>query len=151
MDREGGSPYLSRFYLLGNRFNNHGIRVSRSWLPFSLYLHQFHRSDDDGALHSHPWRWSVSLILSGGYSEERRVGDNVVRRNMRPWSINVICGSDYHRVDLFGCEAWSLFLAGPKVSTWYFWDRSTKMRAHWRAFVDAKRGVIADAGWEHER
>lgn len=147
MDREGSSPYLSRFYLLGNRFDASGARVGRSRLPFSLYLHKFHRSDDDGALHSHPWRWSFALILRGGYSEERRVGDRVERRFLPPGAVNFIRGSDYHRIDLLERDAWTLFLAGPKVGTWYFWDRDTGRRAHWRAFCDARRGLIPDAGW----
>ncbi|MES1164181.1 MAG: hypothetical protein ABUR63_00370 [Verrucomicrobiota bacterium] len=150
-DREGGSPYLSRWYLLGNRFDTTGIRIGRSWLPISLYLHKFHRSDDDGALHNHPWSWSVAMILSGGYREERRVGDQVVVRYLLPFSINIIRGADYHRVDLPGSESWSLFLAGPRVSTWHFWDRNTKMRAHWRAFVEWRRGQRQDAGWESDR
>jgi hypothetical protein len=149
-DREGGSPYLSRYYIFGSAFDDNGKRVRRSWMPISLFLHKFHRSDDDGALHSHPWRWSIALILRGGYSEERRVGDGVVRRLVRPFRFNFIRGTDYHRVDLLGESAWTLFLAGPKVSTWYFWDRVTKRRVGWKAFITEKRdGVAAD--WENDR
>jgi hypothetical protein len=150
-DREGGSPYLSRWYLLGSVFDDTGKRVARSRLPFSLFLHKFHRSDDDGALHSHPWRWSVAFILRGGYSEERRVGDRVVRRVKLPFQLNLIRGTDFHRVDLLGESCWTLFLAGPKASSWYFWDRFTKKRAGWREFKAEKRGLVADAGWQDDQ
>jgi hypothetical protein len=147
--REMNDPYLSRWYILGTRFDSNGKKLSHSRLPFSLFIHRFHRSDDDGCLHSHPWAWSVALILRGGYSEERRVGDEVIRRLVRPWRLNFIRGTDYHRVDLVGHDAWSLFLAGPKVSTWYFWDRETKRRAEWRSFIAMKRGLEwPTRGWE---
>jgi hypothetical protein len=149
MDREGGTKYLSRWYILGTRFDSAGKKLAHSRLPFSLFVHRFHRSDDDGALHSHPWAWSVALVLRGGYLEERRVGDEVVRRLVKPWRLNVIRGTDYHRVDLVGHDAWSLFMAGPKVSTWYFWDRETKRRVEWRSFIAMKRGLpLPGRGWE---
>ncbi len=157
-DREGGTPYLSRWYLIGAKPDEDAklkgqVVFRETWLtrlPFNLYLHRFHRSDDDGALHNHPWRWSLSFILAGGYSEERRAthGDAVERRMVTPWSFNFIRGTDYHRVDLIESDAWSLFFVGPKVGTWFFWDRATKRRAQWRRFVMAKRGMIPDAGWE---
>lgn len=157
-DREGGTPYLSRWYLIGTRRSDDEdlkgqaaddeLDADERRRPFKLFLHRFHRSDDDGALHSHPWTWAVSFVLVAGYSEERRVGDDVIRRRVRPWTINFLRGADYHRVDLVEEDAWSLFLVGPKVSTWFFWDRNTKQRAEWRPFIRAKRGLIPDAGWE---
>jgi hypothetical protein len=151
-DREGGTPYLSRWYLIGNRPDIDDklagqAKDDASPRRFSLFLHRFHRSDDDGALHNHPWAWSVSLILAGGYWEERRVGDRVVRRLVKPWRINWIGGDTFHRVDLLEGDAWSLFLVGPKVSTWYFWDRYRLQRSQWRDFINAKRGVADDAAW----
>lgn len=35
---------------------------------FNVYLHHFLQSDDDRALHDHPW-WNASLLLSGSYRE----------------------------------------------------------------------------------
>jgi hypothetical protein len=158
-DRDGGSPYLSRWYLIGIRRSDDDRLTGQladtapdHWLarlPFNLFLHRFHRSDDDGALHSHPWSWAVSLVLVGGYREERRVGDSVISRVVKPWSINFLRGEDYHRVDLLEEDAWSLFLVGPKVSTWFFWQRETCMRAQWRRFINAKR-YGTDAGWESD-
>lgn len=159
-DREGGSPYLSRWYLIGKRpvldpelpgqqfADQVAVAKREHRLPFNLFLHRFHRSDDDGALHSHPWAWSLSLVLVGGYSEERRQGDSVVRRLIRPGMFNFIRGTDYHRVDLLEYDTWSLFLVGPKASTWYFWDRYTGKRSPWRDFIAFKRGLSNDARWE---
>ncbi len=145
-DREGGTAYLSRWYLIGEKPAVDPVLAGQSAAAkpdrFQLYLHYFHRSDDDGALHSHPFAWSIALILFGGYSEERRVGNDVVCRVLKPFRFNFLRSSDYHRVDLLNPEgAWSLFLVGPKVTTWYFWDRNTKLRAPWRAFLRTKRGL----------
>jgi hypothetical protein len=155
-DREGGTPYLSRWYLIGKKPEDDPdlkgqIIASEEKKKFDLFLHRFHRSDDDGALHNHPWSWAVSLVLAGGYMEERRVGDKVARRIVRPLSLNFIRGEDYHRVDLIGPDrdAWSLFLVGPRVKTWYFWDRDTKARMQWRSFIEMKqRGEAVGYAWE---
>lgn len=50
-------PYLDRWFI---------IKKNR-W--FNIYLHHFHRSDDDRALHDHPWLFNMSWVLKGGYSE----------------------------------------------------------------------------------
>jgi len=152
-DREGGSPYLSRWYLLGIRREEGGERddapvdVPVVGLPCNPFLHRFHRSDDDGALHSHPWKWSLSFVLVGGYWEDRRVDDAVIRRRVRPFTFNVLRHDTFHRIDLIEEDAWTLFLAGPKTATWYFWDPVTKLHAHWEEFIAEKRGHIERANW----
>lgn len=155
MDREGGSPYLARFYLThpptmpdgsepfdagGNP--REGVRWRDKSAPLSAYVHYFYRGDDDGALHNHPWQWAVSLVLSGGYSEERRVGDRVERRAVRPLSLNVLRSGDFHRVDLLEPErgCWSIFVVGPRFQDWGFWDRVSKKFTPWREFIDNLRG-----------
>ncbi len=55
------APYLRRWYL-----------IPRNPL-LNVYLHQFLASDDDRALHDHPW-WFFSLILKGGYTEVTEAG-----------------------------------------------------------------------------
>lgn len=163
-DREGGSLYLSRFYLFGPRsgewIDGDHVVMHPKWelpakFPVNVFLHKFHRSDDDGALHNHPWKWSVSLILAGGYSEERRhvtekmcdmhekphIVWRVKRREVLPFSLNVIRADDFHRVDLLEKDCWSLFLAGPKSQSWGFWDRISGAYTPWRSFIAQKRGV----------
>jgi hypothetical protein len=129
---DGTSP----FDLWGNP------RVGAVWpaVPWSIYLHRFHRGDIDRELHSHPWRWAVSLVLVGGYIEERRTADGRIEMKVcRPGSINRLKASDFHRVDLRDGEAWTLFLVGPKVAQWYFWDRTTDREIPWREFLASKQ------------
>jgi hypothetical protein len=152
--REVDSPYLSRWYIVGSHRESIELEgqtdeAAISRRPFSLYLHRFHRSDDDGALHSHPHAWGLSLVLAGGYSEERRVGDKVVRRLIKPWRLNFLGKDDYHRVDLIEHDAWTLFLVGPRIQSWFFWDRNSRCRAHWLDFIAAKRNGSSPK-WEYD-
>lgn len=155
-DRMGDSPYLSRFYIFGrpkmadgsDPFERDGSpKVGVIWPTSSIgvYLHKFHRGDDDEELHNHPWRWAVSLILSGGYVEERRFGETVYRRIVRPGMLNFISADDFHRVELRGREAWSLFVVGPKFTGWGFWNRHTGKFTPWRQFINEKRDPTAFA------
>lgn len=99
-----GEPYLERYYLFGL----FGVNV---------YIHRFVASDPDRGLHDHPWSWSASLVLVGGYREIRQQGD----RYLRPGRINVIRGTDFHRVILkSGREAWTLFVHGRRTKGWGF-------------------------------
>jgi hypothetical protein len=150
-DREGISPYLSRYYLLGrphmpdgsDPIDEFGSPKKGAIFPngIHVYLHKFHRSDQDVALHNHPWHWARSLILAGGYSEERRTADRQVTRTTKmPGSFVRIDADDYHRVDLLEKDSWSLFIAGPKKSSWNFWDRHTGEIVHWREYIARIRG-----------
>lgn len=128
-----GDPYLSRWYLQGQRFDKFGKVVNpasfrsliRDLTPFSTFLHKFHRSDADSELHSHPWAWAWVMVLAGGYVEERLVGDRIVTITRKPGSIFMFKHDDYHRVDLLGRESWSLFLAGPYAGPWFFRSKDT--------------------------
>jgi len=120
-----GVPYLTRYYLIGK---------DTTGGKFSLFLHHFHTSDQRDELHNHPWRWAFSLILSGGYSEERIESSRgclygrIIRRDVGPGSINFIRANDFHRADLYDEErgAWTLFFAGPRSQDWGFVDRETR-------------------------
>ena len=108
--RHEGRPYLER-YFLAHLF---GLRV---------YLHHFVGSDPDG-VHDHPWRYSLSIILSGWYLEQRRDGWRV-----RAW-LNWITGDTFHRVVLpeGSPGVWSIFIHSGRVKPWGFlrerWDFS---------------------------
>ena len=153
-DREGGAPYLSRYYLLGaphmadgsSPLTPEGNPKPNAIFPNGLgvYLHKFHKSDQDQATHSHPWSWAFSLILAGGYSEERQFGTRITRRDVKPGRLIRILESDFHRVDLLEHDSWSLFIAGPKVSSWGFKDRDTGEYYPWREFIARVRGP----GWD---
>ena len=157
-DRSGVSPYLSRYYLIGRPWMRDGSEpIDELGSPrrdavfrtgVHVYLHHFHRSDEDRALHNHPWQWSRSLILAGGYIEERRGPDDLVRRRVvRPGAWNTIDGDDFHRVDLIENDCWSLFIAGPKHGrSWGFWDRVTGKFLPWREFIASIRGPSWEGG-----
>jgi hypothetical protein len=123
-------------------------REGAAWPPkrCGLYLHRFHRGDDESQLHNHPWRWAASLILAGGYREEVRGKDDVVRtRIVKPWRLNRIRSDTFHRVDLLEDDAWTLFLVGPKFSGWGFWDRDSREFWPWRTFINRLRDPSAFA------
>jgi len=124
---EHSEPYLER-YSLGGLF---GWRV---------YLHRFLASDPDRGLHDHPWGWSVSLILAGGYSEVR---DGALRR-LFPGQVNLIRGHDFHRILLDeGDEAWTLFLHGPRVKGWGF-----RRNGEYRPYTADKNDYPSRAWWK---
>lgn len=50
-------PYNDRWFLM----------PKNKW--FGVYLHHFQRSDDDRALHDHPWAFNISWLLDGDYEE----------------------------------------------------------------------------------
>lgn len=131
--------YLERYTLIG-------WKVGDEPKPFSVYLHRFVRPDGDIELHSHPWAWAVSLVLVGGYEEERMVrGEDplddafeIVTRTLSRWSVNLLSSSTFHRVSrLLEPESWTLIVVGPKVQDWEFMDRSGK-RTPWRDFLRSK-------------
>ncbi len=121
IDGEAGEPYLERYYVAG-AFGWHA------------YLHRFVDSDPDRGLHDHPWDRALSLVLTGGYDELRfarlpqanpgvaMLGEAPIRsRQLRPWRLNLLRGTDYHRVVLRGGRpAWTLFVHGPRVKGWGF-------------------------------
>lgn len=141
--RPDGGPYLVRYYLVGATPNDED-RGRR----FKVFLHRFLSGDEEEELHNHPWEHSVSLILTGGYEEERRLGDFVVRKTVRPGTLNFIDADDFHRVELREDDAWTLFFAGKLTGkSWGFWDRKTKEYIPWREqiFVRRRQRVTVEA------
>lgn len=108
-------PYLLRWYVIPRN----------RW--FNIYLHKFLRSDDDRALHDHPWV-NLSILLTGSYIEwrpaERPWEGWVLRKPWRPWApwrLVFRRPTSAHRVELIdGREVWTLFITGPKVREWGF-------------------------------
>jgi hypothetical protein len=101
---------------------------------FNIYLHQFLRSDDDKALHDHPW-FNCSVLLRGEYLEHAR-GRIKLRR---PWVPVFRRATVAHRVELIdGGSVWTLFLTGPKVRTWGF--HCPKGWIPWTEFAEERPG-----------
>ncbi len=104
-------PYLRRWYII----------PKNRW--FNVYLHQFLKSDDDRALHDHPWV-SLSYAVSGYageiyaslevegvyYLRTVRAGDFIFRRARHT-----------HRMMIEDGPFVTLFITGPVVRNWGFW------------------------------
>jgi hypothetical protein len=98
------TPYLSRWYLFGNATS-----------PWFAAVHQIHKSDADGHVHSHPFNY-VALQLRGLMYEEQL--DGVHKR--RPGYFRIRRRSSVHRLDLPRGEVWSLFLGFGRRGSWGF-------------------------------
>lgn len=130
------SPYLKRWHLIPrNRF-------------FNIYLHHFLRSDDDRALHDHPWS-NVSWLLAGRYLEhkiaaggihhkiEHEGGDFIVR----------LSGAYTHRIELHKGPVWTIFITGPVYRKWGF-HCPDKGWVYYRDFVDSADNGLVGKGCE---
>jgi len=95
--------YMTRTILLRTRWGK-------------LMINYFHRSDEDRALHDHPWTF-YSLILWRGYLEHTRGGVQRIRPRRiikrKPWWT--------HRVELIDAKpACTLVWTGRRVRVWGF-------------------------------
>lgn len=121
-------PYLRRWYLIPRN------------PVFNVYLHHFLRSDDDRALHDHPWL-SVSILIKGDYVE-------VLQDRSRYYSAPAIIvrrPTLAHRIAILQ-PAWTLFITGPKVREWGF--LCPQGWRHWRDFTDPADSGATGRGCE---
>lgn len=101
---------------------------------FNVYYHIVRRSDDDTALHDHPW-WNFSIVLSGSYFEHCiNAGGVHVRTKYEPGAVRFRrSGSFAHRLELErypddysfslgGTEkpVLTIFITGPALRRWGF-------------------------------
>lgn len=122
--KEDNQPYLYRYYLTEEKPDSRCTAV----------LHRFVSSDPYNEVHSHPWEWATSFILSGGYKEIRYKGEAVSSTMMLlrhrqetiylPGDVNVLHADDYHRAEIIE-PTWTLFLYGPRRTTWGFANEQT--------------------------
>jgi len=136
-----GEPYLWRIYICGDpgalSLWPGEVKPTFPWLPFSVYLHAFLKPDAGRDLHNHPWEKAWSLILSGGYDEERLDDDEIVERRMRPGRVNRIRRETFHRVvRLYANPTWTLFVTGKYAGRWGFRDRETGKFIPWNRYDD---------------
>lgn len=127
--RTEGKPYLKRWYV-----------IPRNPL-LNIYIHVFCDSDRDVEHHDHPWPW-VSVMLRGGYAEERIAAGGVThRRQVEPGAVSFrLNPRAAHRVILpepFANgepeKTVTLFITGPRVRRWGF--HSTRRWIDWKHFV----------------
>ncbi len=116
-----GDVYLKRWFVIRNSY-------------FALFIHKFVRSDEDRALHDHPWNFLVVPIWQG-YIEHSVTKCRLcgVRHGIGPlWEqqkrIFPFISARYrsaeyrHRVELIDKRpSWSLFLRFRKRRVWGFW------------------------------
>lgn len=146
--------YLHRWYItsysgwyrtIPEEQRNLWQRFVRCW-P-NIYFHKFLRSDNDEALHDHPWH-NLSILLKGEYNEHTiaKGGINSRKRRTPGLRSGVKFRSAWaaHRVELLtifdidkmtgedrpiSLPSWSLFLTGPKLRVWGF-----HCRKGWKPF-----------------
>lgn len=105
-------PYLERYFL---------CRIRRK----RVYLHRF-VGDDIEEVHSHPWPWAVSIVLTGWYWERvlvRLTGQHgpVYQNVLRSAGhMNRIPGGRYHTITQVRPETWTLFIIPDMEQDWGF-------------------------------
>lgn len=110
-------PYLLRWHLVRTRL-------------LGIYLHRFLRSDDDRALHDHPWA-NVSILLRGEYTEHTPEGSSVLRAPRIRVRLSARLA---HRIELHAGPCWTLFIRGPVTREWGF--HCADGWVHWTEFTD---------------
>lgn len=141
-------PYLARHYVFQKDWIPKRWREALAGVP-SVFIHEFKRGDSDREYHNHPWHWSFSIILAGGYVEERLKlveGEyRVVEKTFRPGMLNIIRNDDFHRVALLdGKTTWTLFVAGRRTGeSWGFLDILSREFLPWQEHVQRRERSVA--------
>lgn len=117
-------PYLRRWWVIPrNRY-------------FNIYLHHFCRSDDDRALHDHPW-WNCSILIAGAYTEHTIAAGGVnIRTVYSAGALKLRGAKSAHRVELHQGPCWTVFITGPILRRWGF--HCPQGWRHWKQFVDGR-------------
>jgi hypothetical protein len=110
-------PYLIRWFLIPRN------------PVFNIYVHLFLRSDDDRALHDHPWP-NLSILLDGKYREHLKDGFQDLQSGN--WRFR-LSGTIAHRIELTDGPCWTLFITGPRYRSWFF--HCPQGLIHWRLFT----------------
>lgn len=155
-------PYLIRWFV-----------IPRNPI-FNIYLHELWRSDDDRALHDHPWLW-CSIILRSEYWEVTPVAGALVQRHniYKARSIRFRGAKSAHRLmvpNLYSGPSLlfddsgriigrtpkelvparrplTLFITGPRMREWGF--HCPQGWRHWRDFTNpADGGATVGRGCE---
>ena len=115
------NPYMLRWFVIPRN----------RWL--NIYHHMVLRSDDDRALHDHPW-WSISIVVNGGMFEHRTGKD---RRFIPAGKIVLRTATSAHRLELEeGKYCRTLFITGPRIREWGFYCPKASPAGGWRHWKD---------------
>ncbi len=115
-------------------------QLDRWWLIprnklFNVYLHRFNRSDEDRALHDHPWCSLGWIIGPGGYTDQEALRIRWRRVGCWTWRWPTTA----HRVVLAGDRpVYTLFFTGPVVREWGF--HCPQGWRNWKEFVSVVPG-----------
>ncbi len=110
-------PYQTRWWLFDT-----------PWL--GLALHKFTSPDTSRTLHDHPFAF-VSLVLRGGYTEDRRNLRSGLVNSHRVKRWNMMRRVDAHCITkLHSPSVWTLMICGADCRIWGFW-LPTEDRRRW--------------------
>jgi hypothetical protein len=123
-------PYMLRWWVLPRN----------RW--FNIYLHRILRSDDDRALHDHPWP-NASIVVRGRYVEHTIQAGGVHHMTLRGAGDVVGRGPRAaHRLEVLpGDPAMTIFVTGPILRHWGFHCPEAGWR-HWKDFVGMDKGSV---------
>ena len=96
----------------------------------NLYLHRYDGSDDDRALHDHPWK-SIGIVLWGKLYEVSEMGE----KRLWPFIPKYRKAQYAHRLKLKSKVAFTLFFTFPKEREWGFLCPNGWV--HWSEFTDS--------------
>lgn len=120
-----------------------GVNYMHRWhiIPrnpiFNIYLHKYMGSDDDRALHDHPWL-SVSVLLKGRIIEHQKN----TTRSIPKYKPVFRTARFAHRLQLISGPAWTIFITGPRIRSWGF--HCPNGWRHWTKFTNANGDNIGD-------
>jgi hypothetical protein len=123
--RSEGRPYLERY---GRGDQEAQIAQDLGTGKWRFRLHHFVGPDDAGH-HNHPFEWALSIVLWRSYTEEVLVDPFFLPgcgtfgwiETRRVRFFNWIPRGKYHRIVELHGNVWTLFITGPRVSSWGFW------------------------------
>jgi len=147
--------YMERYWIVPYAYERKLRFVDRpfGWLlqklGIAVRIHHILRSDDDRALHDHPW-WYVSLILRGWYMEVTPVYDEsglYSHRDLKAYHPGALLfrrATAKHRLIIPTLDAtdgtrrdqscWTLFITGPYKQRWGFYPY-LRTKIYWKEYV----------------
>jgi len=123
--------YMGRWWL----FNPYPAESSgsKNRFPISIRIHHICLPDDARDMHDHPWN-ARTIILKGGYRENRLVNGKVVRFWRTRGDTAKINFGEYHAIKyLSPGGVWTIFITGKYRGTWGFLVNGAKVQ--WRKYT----------------
>lgn len=122
------SKYLTRWEFVSGKY-------------FGIYIHKFHRSDDNSSLHDHPWNF-ITIPLKHGYNDcvfdggsDENGKPTFLRTRMKPFHAYYRKATHIHFVELLqdmflpvDKQAWTLVIRFKYIKWWGFWKKGVFTR-----------------------